>query len=216
MLRFRFFGFPVMVHWFFWLNCALLGGAISASSPRLLQALAGWMAVAFVSVLVHELGHALAMRHFGDGRVNIILYAFGGLTRGSRWFSRSQDFFVSAAGPFVQITAAVAVWWLADFWTPGHWLPAHMMRSFISISLFWAFLNLLPIVPLDGGHIALALFGPRRERFALMLSLVCAVAMAVLAIQRFGMISVLFFGMMAFNNWKQLRGEPQIPWMEAR
>jgi hypothetical protein len=29
------------------------------------------------------------------------------------------------------------------------------------------------------------------------------------------MFSLIFFGMLAYNNWKQLQGEPQIPWMSA-
>jgi hypothetical protein len=31
-----------------------------------------------------------------------------------------------------------------------------------------------------------------------------------------GIFTLIFFGMMALNNWKQLQGEPQIPWMDAR
>ncbi len=31
-----------------------------------------------------------------------------------------------------------------------------------------------------------------------------------------GIFTLLVFGMLAWNNWKQLRNEPQIPWMNAR
>jgi hypothetical protein len=31
-----------------------------------------------------------------------------------------------------------------------------------------------------------------------------------------GLFTLLVFGMLAWNNWKQLRNEPQIPWMNAR
>ncbi len=217
MLRFSLFGFPILVHWIFWLNAALLGGAISAgNSPEEMMRLAGWVVVVFVSIIIHELGHAFCMRHYGDQRVGIMLFAFGGLAQGSRQLTRRENFFVSAAGPFVQISAAVVLWWVSDFWRPEHWLARYMMTSFIFSSIFWAVLNLLPIVPLDGGHISMTLFGPRRRRMALYLSLVCAVGMAVLAGLNTAIFAALFFGLMAFNNWKELRGESQVPWMAGR
>ena len=51
---------------------------------------------------------------------------------------------------------------------------------------------------------------------ALTLSLICAAGMAFFALQHFGIISVFFFGMFAWNNYKELRGEPQVQWMEGR
>lgn len=216
MIRFQLFGFPIVIHWFFWVNCALLGGALDASSPERLQMLIGFLLVACASVLIHELGHALTMRHYGDRQVGILLYAFGGLARGSRWLSRQEDIFVSAAGPFTQLAAAMVMWWVLDAWKPESRLVYYTLRSFQHISIFWALLNLLPIIPLDGGHISRALFGPMRQRTALTLSLICAAGMAFFALQHFGIISVFFFGMFAWNNYKELRGEPQVQWMEGR
>ena len=39
MLRFQLFGFPILIQWMFWLNTALLGGAIGASTPAEMRAL---------------------------------------------------------------------------------------------------------------------------------------------------------------------------------
>ena len=216
MIRFQLFGFPVVIHWFFWVNCALLGGAIGADSPVKMQLLLGFLVVACVSVLIHELGHALVMRHYGDRQVGIVLYAFGGLARGSRWLSRTEDILVSAAGPFTQLAAAVVMWWVLDAWRPESRIWLSILSEFKDISIFWALLNLLPIILLDGGHIARALFGPMRQKAALTLSLACAVLMAFYAMQHFGFISFIFFGMFAWNNYKELRGEPQVQWMEGR
>ena len=33
-LRFRLFGFPVAIHWFFWVLAAFIGGALDATSPE--------------------------------------------------------------------------------------------------------------------------------------------------------------------------------------
>ena len=53
-MRFRILGFPVYVHPFFFLVAALLGGMQNDLTLILV-----WVAVVFVSVLAHELGHAL-------------------------------------------------------------------------------------------------------------------------------------------------------------
>ncbi len=216
MLRFTLLGFPVAIHWFFWVNVALLGGAINASSPRQIQMLAGWMLAAFVSVMIHELGHALAMRRFGDRRVDILLYAFGGLARGARWLSRREDMMVSAAGPALQLLAGFVMellWGSTRFESA---FLASFAKSFIHVSFGWALLNLLPILPLDGGHISRAFLGQSRLRLSLTISLVCAVGMALYSFQGGGLFVAVFFGMMAFNNWRELQGQPQVPWMEGR
>ena len=72
-LRFTVAGIPVRVHPLFWLIALLLG---AAGDPLLLPA---WVLVIFVSILIHELGHALAFRRVGqDSR--IVLHMAGGLT----------------------------------------------------------------------------------------------------------------------------------------
>ena len=56
----------------------------------------------FVSLLLHELGHALTARRFGIGTSGIDLWLFGGvakLTRDSK--NPKEEFFVAAAGPAV-------------------------------------------------------------------------------------------------------------------
>jgi len=216
MLRFRLFDFPILVHWMFWVNMALLGGAITADTPREMQALLGWVAAAFVSIVIHELGHAFAMRRFGDRQVGILLYAFGGLARGSRWLGRIEDIIVSAAGPAVQIIIGYTLKLLLSGWQTESILLGSFVQAFIYVSIFWALLNLLPIIPLDGGHICRAFLGGARVRTALIISLVFACGIGLLALSSGSLITTLFFGMMAFNNWKELQGQPQIPWMAGR
>jgi stage IV sporulation protein FB len=216
MLKFKIFGFPVFIHWGFWLVAALLSGDIDVSSPMGTQRLLGWIAVVFVSILIHELGHAATMRHYGDQRVLIHLHSFGGFALGSRHLTRGQNILMSSAGPFVQIAAGVAMWWAMDQWPPRHWLAHYMMEAFIRASIFWALLNLLPIVPLDGGRISLAVFGPRREKMALILSLLCAAVLAVIAISYGRIYPLVVLAMLAVSNVKRLRGRPDDAWMGTR
>lgn len=237
MLRFTLFGFPVFIHWMFWLNTALMGGALGASSPEAFRGVIGWVIAVLVSITIHELGHAFAMRSFGDRRVGIVLYAFGGYAQGSRLYTRAQDIQLTAAGPGLQMAFGLAVGWAMTIWRVSNPWLRDVCDAFTVVSIFWALLNLVPILPLDGGRLCAALVG--KIRTALIISLVCAIAIAVSSLDNRGwvdmqtrileiidihaytrigggMFSLIFFGMMALNNWRQLRGEPQIPWMNAR
>jgi Zn-dependent protease len=182
-----------------------------------MRGVAMWIGVAFLSILIHELGHALVMRRFGDRRVEIVLYAFGGFAAGSSWHSRREQILISAAGPAAQILGGAIVWLLALSLPPGPPLMQYAIGSFLWVSFFWAFLNLLPVLPLDGGRITEAVLGPQRERTTLSISLVCAGALAIYMLAVQGQIfAALFFGMLAYNNVQALNRRPEVPWMNVR
>jgi stage IV sporulation protein FB len=73
-LRFSVAGIPVRVHPLFWLIAILFG-----SSSGNIVSILSWVVAIFVSILIHELGHAFAMRRYGQGS-QIILHFAGGLT----------------------------------------------------------------------------------------------------------------------------------------
>ncbi len=225
MWQFSLFGFPIRVHWIFWLNSALLGGAFYARTPQQIQGVAVWMAMVFLSILIHELGHALVMRRFGDRRVEVVLYAFGGLAIGTAWRSRWEQIMISAAGPALQMAAGGVLWAVNPKLSPFKFFDNSITYSsfslyaaaaFIFISLFWGALNLLPIIPMDGGRISEAFMGPSRERLADSISLVLACALAVYMLSIGAVFAALFFGMLGWNNWQRLNHRPQVPWMDVR
>ena len=74
-LHFRVFGLPVRVHPYFWLVSLFMSMGGGKADP--LETLV-WVAVVFLSILVHELGHAAIQRYYG-GHPWITLYGFGGL-----------------------------------------------------------------------------------------------------------------------------------------
>jgi hypothetical protein len=94
-LNFSLLGIPVRVHPMFWLVALLLG---FRGNPKP-QELVLWVAVVFVSILVHELGHALAARAHG-WEPWITLHGFGGLAsyRPTRQTPRSR-ILITLAGP---------------------------------------------------------------------------------------------------------------------
>ncbi|MCL1593822.1 MAG: hypothetical protein M3132_05670 [Actinomycetia bacterium] len=150
MLKFRLFGIPVGVHVTF-LFVALLGATNYSGWD-----IAIWTAAAFVSILAHELGHALTARGFGARGVDVTLYGLGGLTSYShgREISHGKSFLISAAGSTVGIVLGGAVWFAARngvFDGAGHEAIV-FVNSFFFTALVWGVLNWIPIVPLDGGH----------------------------------------------------------------
>ncbi|MCB1212146.1 MAG: M50 family metallopeptidase [Verrucomicrobiales bacterium] len=217
MWRFTLFGFPVGVQWMFWLNCALLSGALSAEGPRAIQAVALWIAAAFISILIHELGHAFTMRRYGDRRVSIVLYAFGGLAIPSVRRTQMEDIIVSAAGPMVQIAAGLLVYYTTRSWDAPDWRISYFLGQFFWISVFWGIFNLVPIVPLDGGHILHGFLGPFRRRTTLTVSLACAVLVGLWIFQyTHSIFNLLLFGMLAYNNWQELNGRGQFSFTNMR
>lgn len=76
-LHFAVAGIPVRVHPWFWLMSLLLGvGPWNHPNPP--KEILLWVGVVFVSIVIHELGHALAFRYYRQ-HARIVLYSFGGL-----------------------------------------------------------------------------------------------------------------------------------------
>ncbi|HYH48585.1 MAG TPA: hypothetical protein VEG38_03460, partial [Acidimicrobiia bacterium] len=198
-LRFSLLGFPVRIEASFVILLALLGFGLSAHHMAL------WVAIGTVSVLAHELGHALAARAFGAS-ATISLQGLSGLTQPRRAtpFSRKEDALVSVAGPAAgfMLGAAVLGAWLTlrwDYGTTGGWIL--VMSLFTTAG--WSVFNLLPILPLDGGHLlAAALPGRAAERQlkAARVSVVAAAAGAFLAYRTGWTYSILFAAMLGAQN----------------
>jgi Zn-dependent protease len=151
MLNFRIFGFPVSVHWSFWVLAAFLG-----MGRQRTELVLSWIVVVFVSVLAHELGHAFTARAFGM-RPAISLYSMGGLTmwRSSRAVPHSQRIAISLAGPFAGFAFAAVVLILTQT-TSTEQLPLLARVAIFDllwVNVVWGAVNLLPILPLDGGHV---------------------------------------------------------------
>src|SRR5215813_15038454 len=93
----KIFGIPVKIDPSFLIICAMLAYS-RLSVPALLVE---WLIVIFVSILVHELGHALVVRSFGLSP-QITLYSMGGLTSwiDEKGLSHAKRIAISLAGPF--------------------------------------------------------------------------------------------------------------------
>lgn len=149
----------------FWLMIAIYGYAAAGGVPR--RAVV-WGVVIGLSVLWHELGHALTNLAFGR-EADITLHGFGGETRprGGKALKTWQRFLVSADGCAAGLAVAGAAT-AAAFWLGRHPVPFLHPREFLPpilwANLYLSLLNLLPIAPLDGGHLAVLVLEARFGR----------------------------------------------------
>ena len=124
-----------------------------------------------LSILLHELGHALAARRYGIEVGGIELWLLGGLARMRPARTPGAEFAVAVAGPLVSLAlvllglalgATVLNW--DDFWSgaqlevrPGMGAAEAVLGYVTGINLFVFAFNLIPGLPLDGGRMALAI-----------------------------------------------------------
>jgi len=184
LLRVRVLGFPVHLDLSFVIIMAVLGYYPGVT----LRDMALWLLITPVAVLVHELGHAVAARSAG-ARPQIALAGFGGVTSftPSRPLSRARSLGISLAGPVVGLAVGLALLAIhsatEDGIDPAGW-QARVLFIGIFTCIAWSVLNLLPVLPLDGGQAMRELLpgSPEvRARRAAAVSVVVAGAAAIAA-----------------------------------
>ena len=185
LVSFRLFGFPVTIHASFLVIVLLLG----YSAPTGLRGALVWLVVVTVSVIAHELGHAFVARPAG-GDPRIDLYMMAGLTTWQpRRASRARRVAVSVAGPAAGVALGVALLlvYLTVEPVDGSLLNELLVDA-VYVNMFWGLLNLIPMLPLDGGQVVFALMPGRDETVRLRraswasLAVAAAVALAAMAV----------------------------------
>jgi Zn-dependent protease len=203
VFRFDLAGIPVLVQPWFFLTAALIG-------PRDLPGLALWLPVAFAGVLAHELGHAFAIRRFGFVPA-IQLHGMGGVTgwRETLPLTPARKIAISAAGPGVGIALGLGALLAASALAPLGPTASRLVTFIVWVNLGWGVLNLLPVLPLDGGMIVAAVTGSlwagRGVRIARWASLAICGILAVAALAVGWYWSAVIFGVLAFSNYQALR-----------
>ncbi len=113
----------------------------------------------FLSIYLHEMGHAAGGRLFGISTLDVTLTFFGGYARlGRQPRGTVEEVVVSFAGPAANLAIAGALFWWLDS-QQGIGLSNHswqILWRLADANLALGIFNLLPGYPLDGGHIARA------------------------------------------------------------
>ena len=215
-VRFSVLGIPTRVHPGFWVVAFLLGWRNGRMDLTLT-----WVACLFVSILVHELGHALSARRFG-WPPHILLYSFGGLAMFSPGYgyTRGRGIWVSFAGPLAGFILAGVVFlaslglavaaksgqvWATNLIGPGS-IGSYAVLQLLWINVAWGCFNLLPILPMDGGRICEEVFNARQDirgrRRLHLIGMVCAAgAAAFMWFQLGALFGAIMFGAMAYQNY---------------
>lgn len=204
MLRFNILGILVQVQPWFWITMALIGGAFGASSSIEILLVPVFMFAGFLSIMVHELGHAVMIRRFGLPTA-ITLHAFGGFaTFPAGRLNRRQSFAVTAAGPGVQFALGILLIAFANVITiPEGSLFLPFLFNLIWVSIVWSVLNCLPIFPMDGGQMLAAVLGPSKQRYVHLIGAICAAAIGLAGYFLLNTILLpIFMALFAWQNWQ--------------
>ncbi|MEI6231772.1 MAG: site-2 protease family protein [Planctomycetota bacterium] len=235
-LKFTLFRVPVRVHPGFWLICVLMN-LDNRINPI---ALALSIGVVFVSILVHEFGHALSSRFFGERHNRVILYTMGGLCVHEGMVARQgKRIWTILWGPLAGFLLGGMVFGVGvGLVASGIVMPKMalgILFQAVFINVVWGVVNLIPVFPLDGGQIVQEVvrwkFPRKGDEFVCTVSIWVGASVALILLAAHfaslltGLFGPLLFGLLAYQNYslrKQIRAmgayygreedEPRQPW----
>lgn len=209
-MGFRLFGVDVEIQFGFWLTALLLGYLGRGSFDPAWMAV--WVGIVLVSVLVHEYGHAFAIKRH-QIEPEITLHGMGGTTR---WrallpLKRLDHVIISVAGPFAGFVLAAAAYSFLvlgeDLVRTFHPLARFAVHALVNVNLYWGIINLAPVLPFDGGHVLEHALGPKRARLTAIISLVAGAGITIWFVQQGQYWGALIFGMSALQSFQQYRAQ---------
>jgi Zn-dependent protease/predicted transcriptional regulator len=148
----------------------------------------------FLSVLLHEFGHALVARHYSIRTLEVVMYPIGGVARLDRKLDPVEELGVALAGPMVNLLLAGICWVLATSTNyavnldgiskaTDETLAAQLFFGNIAMAAF----NLVPAFPMDGGRILRAILSRFKDeedstRIAAWVGRMIAISLAIFAL----------------------------------
>lgn len=232
---FRIAGIDVFVHWTFvlligWvlLTHWLAGDSLAALGNELL-----FLGLLFGTVVLHELGHALAARRYGIPTRDITLLPIGGVARLERMPDQPRhELVVALAGPVVNVALVgllLPLVWItrgAEALSVAQLLSGDLLVRLLWVNVSLAVFNLLPAFPMDGGRVLRALLAMRvsyatATRVAATIGQGLAVLLGIIGLLVFNPLLVLvamFIGIGAAqeNNFVQTRSAlSRVPILQA-
>jgi stage IV sporulation protein FB len=200
---------PIRIFPLFWLLIGMIGWLSSES----VQGTLTWGVVILISVLIHEFGHALTALMFGQS-AEIDLVGLGGLTRRTGPKMKGwQEFLVVINGPLAGFLLFFVIAYLQST-SIGNQLGIvrYALKVGAYVNLIWNLLNLLPVQPLDGGHLVRvvleSLLGLKGTKISFLISVVFACALSLFFFLTQSFIAGSLFLMLAFDSyraWSELK-----------
>lgn len=205
-MNFKFLNIPVHIHPSFWIFVLIFTRIYqNPSVEKLLLA-----AIIFFSLIVHEFGHALTARYFGAMPV-VILEAFGGkAVFNSYGMSLKQKFLITLNGPLIESFLIVLPYSILKMGTFDHHPHiTYFLQMTMYLNLWWCLMNLLPIMPLDGGQLLRYFlemkFGEKGFRASLWIGIGCAVVVLPFFIYHQFVVFSILMAIFGYQNFKALK-----------
>lgn len=164
-----------------------------------------------LSVLVHELSHALTARRYGVEIKEIRLWILGGIAQFREMPKQPRaEAVVAIVGPITSAVLGVLLWWITGLISPAGGALLVVLSYLAAVNVVLAVFNLLPALPMDGGRVlrsllALRMGHLRATRVSAGVSKVLAVLMGLFGLATFN----LFLVAIAFFVWIAVQAEAQ-------
>jgi Zn-dependent protease len=199
-------GIPIKLEPSFFIVAFILG----AGRARDVSLVIEWLVVVLISVLLHELGHALVARAF-QLNPSIALYGMGGLTSWQQEVEVSpfKRLLITLAGPFAGFAFGLIIFIVGPI-NPQSPLFVSAYYDLLWVNVGWGIFNLLPMLPLDGGNVMVSVESwiARRESRIVShaISLIISIGILCLALY-YGLLWIGILGAwFAYSNGSVLIG----------
>ena len=169
-------GIGLFVHWTFSLLILFIVYTNYKAGQNSIQILWSVLFIlcVFLTVFMHELGHALTAKKFGIKTKDITLLPIGGVAQLERLPEKpSEELMVAFAGPMVNIVLALITSLFISLPNTSEEMVAELENgvnagnfflNFYLVNIILAFFNLIPAFPMDGGRVLRALLSYKLER----------------------------------------------------
>lgn len=195
---------PISIHPIFWIMAFGIGWL--NSNQDVIETIM-WMVVITISILIHEFGHALTARAFGQ-QTHIELMGMGGATyRRGGTITSLKEFFIVLNGPLAGFSLfLLSSFLLFAFGNNAPYPVVFMLSASIWVNFYWTLLNLIPVYPMDGGKlfriILESIFGIRGVKFSLFVSMAIAGGLSMLFMWEQQIFLAAIFLLFTYEGYK--------------
>lgn len=169
-------GIGIFIHWTFSLlilYIIFINYKSGQNTTQIMWSVAFILCI-FITVLLHELGHALAAKNYNIKTKDITLLPIGGLARLEKIPEKPlEELIVALAGPLVNVILAFITGIFISIPSNAEQLTAELSNgvgannfflNFFLVNFWLAIFNLIPAFPMDGGRVLRALLSFKLQR----------------------------------------------------
>lgn len=157
----------------------------------------------FISVLLHEMGHAWMANRKGYSVYGITIDMLSGAAAIDSNMHDRDSISITAAGPLTTLMLAISSYVLNLF------VPNSFLTSLFIINTYLFIFNILPIYPMDGGQIVRSYANLSKNRYqsrriASIISVIFSVLLVIYGLWTWSFILAIFGGYFAYLSLKDL------------